>query len=592
MKILVRLAGYSWRHKMNLAGAYATTAGSTVAAMFVPWLLGSAIDEALASGVRSQLLVLAGIIIAVSLLRGVFSYGQTYLAEVVSQKAAYDLRNDFFEKLQNLSFGFHDRQQTGNLMSRATADVEAVRRFLSMGLIRGASLVMMLGAVSALLMVTNWRLGLVALLFIPPVVWRAIYMSKRLRATWTQVQEQTGHMTTVLQENLAGMRVVKAFGARAHEEAKFEEKAVEVADHTYVATRMFASQGSLMAFIFTLATGAILWFGGNEVVAGRLTPGELASFIFYMGLLAMPVRMMGWMVNTFSRAIAAGERIYEVLDARSPVEEKPDARPLPAVRGEVRFENVSLSYDAKTPAVRNIDFEVQPGQMVAVLGAPGSGKSTIVHMVPRFYDASEGRITIDGADVRDATLASLRSNVGIVLQDVFAFAASIKDNIAYGTENASFEDVQRAAEVAQLQDFIESQPRGYDSWVGERGVTLSGGQRQRLAIARTVLLDPPILILDDSTSSVDMGTEYLIQQALAEVVKGRTTFVIAHRLSTVRRADLILVLEDGEIVERGTHQELLDLNGYYRRIYDLQLRPQDEGAPVVETTAPVGGDVR
>ena len=345
-----------------------------------------------------------------------------------------------------------------------------------------------------------------------------------------------------------------------------------------------------MTFIFTSALGAILWFGGREVGAGRLTPGELAAFILYMGILQMPVRMTGWMVNTFTRATSAGQRIFEVLDAESPVTEKPGAETMPRARGHVKFENVTLSYESgsTTPAVRAIDFEVEPGQTVAVLGGPGSGKSTAVHMIPRFYDASEGRITIDGIDVRDVSLSSLRRNVGIVLQDVFVFAATLKDNIAYGADDASMQEVIRAASVAQLHGFAESLPNGYQTWVGERGITLSGGQRQRLAIARTLLLDPPILILDDSTSSVDVGTEYQLQQALAEVIKGRTTFVIAHSLSTVRDADLILVLDKGEIVERGTHDELVARGGFYSRIYDLQLRPQEE-APLVEGPAAVAG---
>ena len=589
MKVLLRLGGYAWRHKVRLAVAYVTMVVATLAAMAVPKLLGSAIDQALTSGLRRELLILGLAIVLISVLRGIFSYLQNYMAEALSQMAAFDLRNDFFRKLQSLSFGYHDQQQTGNLMSKATVDVEAVRRFTSMGLIRGLSVVVMVGAVAALMLTTNWRLGLTSMAFVPIVVWRAVLMSGKLGHTWMMVQAETGNMTTVLQENLSGMRVVKAFGAREFEEAKFERRASAVADHTYSATRLFAFQGSLMTFVFTAATGVILLVGGYEVVADRLSPGDLAAFILYMGLLAMPVRMTGWLVSTFSRAAAAGQRIFEVLDAESPVEEKPNATDLSAVRGKVRFDRVSLSYDSSAPAVHDIDFEARPGQLVAILGAPGSGKSTIVQLIPRFYDVSGGSITIDGHDVRDVTLASLRRNVGIVLQDIFVFAASLRENIAYGAQNASMDDIVRAAQVAQLDDYIQELPNGYESMVGPRGVRLSGGQRQRLAIARTILLDPPILILDDSTSSVDMATEYRIQQAMSEVVKGRTTFVIAHRLSTVRNADTILVLDEGEIVERGSHEELMAHEGFYRRIYDLQLKPQEEAAAEA-ATSPLGGD--
>ena len=588
MSVVFRLTKYAFRHKWYLIGAYTAMMASTLSAMVIPRMLGDAIDEALVSGLQSRLLLLAGVIVLFSLLRGVFSYGQRYLSESLSERSAYDLREDFFRKLQGMSFGFFDKEQTGNLMSKATQDVDAVRMFISMGMVRGLSIFVMLGAVSVLMAVTNWRLAIVSMAFVPLILWRALAMANTLRPTWMKVQEETGAMTTVLQENLSGMKVVKAFGARAFEESKFNARADTVAKLTYSATRLFASQGALMTFIFTAATGAILWYGGREVSADRLTAGGLASFIFYMGLLAMPVRMSGWMVNIVSRASSAGQRIYDVLDAESPVTQKPDAVPLPRVAGHVAFENVAVSYDEAGSAVRNIDFEAQPGQVVALLGGPGSGKSTLAHVIPRFYDVSEGRITIDGYDVRDVTLASLRQNVGIVMQDVFVFAASIKDNIAYGLDDVDMEEVVRAAKVAQLHDFIEGLPDGYDSWVGERGITLSGGQRQRLAIARTVLLDPPILILDDSTSSVDVATEYKLQQALDEVIRGRTTFVIAHRLSTVRRADLILALEDGEIFERGAHDELLQRNGFYRSIYDMQLRPSEHGPAAVP--AALGGD--
>ena len=427
LRVLLRLSRYGLNHKRYMAGAFLALSGASATAMFIPRFLGLAIDRTVENGLERDLLVIAGAILAVSVLRGIFGYGQNYLSEAVAEKAAYDLRNDFFRKLQGLSFGFHDRQQTGNLMSRATADVEVVRRFISLGMVRGLSVVLMIAAVAGLMLATNWRLGLVSLAFVPPILWRAFIMSRGLRKTWYEVQAETGHMTTVLQESLAGIKAVKAFGAGGHMSARFQEKASILRDLTYSALRVFASQGSLMTLIFTSATGAILWFGGREIAAGRLTPGELASFILYIGLLTMPVRMVGWLVNTISRAASAGQRLYEVLDAESPVRDRPEARAMPRSRGGVSLEDVSLSYEpGRVPAVHNVDLEVEPGQVVAILGAPGSGKSTIAHLIPRFYDPTEGKVSIDGVDIRDYTLASLRNNIGIVLQDVFVFTASIR----------------------------------------------------------------------------------------------------------------------------------------------------------------------
>ena len=591
MRILLRIVGHTFHHKRFLFLAWLSVVGVTVSALAIPRFLGTAVDTIFTSGGGDKwgaLIGLSAAIVTANLLRGAFAYGQNFLGESVAERVAYDIRNEFYDHLQHLSFAYHDKEQTGDLMSKATADVQAIRMFVQAGMIRSWYNILLLVAVSVLLALLNWKLALLTLLFVPPILWRGGRVVIQLRRQWLAVQTELGHMTTVLQENLSGQRVVKAFAAQEYEQEKFRARAGTVALHSYEAAKLEAANTSMMSIYYVGATGLVLWAGGREVISGGMTIGDLTQFVFYLGLLAMPIRMAAMVVNSFARAVSAGQRIFAVLDARSAVQEKPGAPVTPKGRGHVVFEDVGFGYQADAPVLRNINFEARPEQVIAILGAPGSGKSSIVHMVPRFYDVTAGRVTIDGVDVRDATLASLRANVGIVQQDVFLFTDTIRANIIYGAADATYEQVVEAATVAQLHDFIVSLPEGYDTWVGERGTTLSGGQRQRLAIARTLLLDPPILILDDSTSSVDTETEHRIQRALVEVMKGRTTFVIAHRLSTLKSADLVLVLDKGEIVQRGRHEELIEQPGLYRDIYELQLRPQEAMATNGHQTAGVG----
>jgi ATP-binding cassette subfamily B protein len=404
----------------------------------------------------------------------------------------------------------------------------------------------------------------------------SIWNSARLRPIWTRIQDEQGRMSTVLQENLSGMRVVKSFAREGFESLKFWKEIKVLFDDSYASNQIQAFVSPLINGLGALAIVVTVWFGSHDIAAGRMTVGELTAFLFYLTLLQLPVRSLGFMVNIIARATSSGIRIYEILDAESAVKEKPNAIDMRDITGEVRFENVSFGYDSISPVLRNIDIDAKPGELVALLGPTGSGKSTIVNLMPRFYDVTGGKITIDGIDIRDATLTSLRKSIGIVQQDVFLFLDSIRENIRYGRTDATDEEVEQAAKVARIHDFIMSLPDGYDTWVGERGTTLSGGQKQRIAIARTLLLNPPILVFDDSTSAVDMETEYLIQQALSDLMKGRTTFVIAQRLRTVERADQIVVLRRGQIVERGRHEELLEKHGLYRQIYDLELRDQEE----------------
>ena len=587
MDILIRINKIAWQFRARLIMAYVTFAIAVGFSLFIPYLFGRAIDTLVwydevtksfhgNDPLTSTLLWLAIGLLAASLCRGFFDFARTYTTDSLSQKVTYVLRNQFYNKLQHMSFAYHDKEHTGDLMSKATADVEAIRRYVNIGMVRSIEAGLRAIALLMILVFINWELTLISLAFIPFIVTRSVMVMGRLRAMWTQVQITMGETVTVLQENLVGIHVVKAFASEDFEKRKYDRKARQLRGEYFLSERTQGTNSAWMSFYFTVALGLILWYGGWEVLRGELSPGELGMFMLFLNQLTFPVRMAGFIINSFSRAISSGRRLFDVLDARSPVLEREDAFELSRAQGTVLFENVSFSYDPRIPALRSVDIEAKRNQVIAILGAPGSGKSTIVNLLPRFYEVDDGQITIDGTDIRDVTLESLRRNVGIVQQDVFLFSGTIRDNIAYGATNATQDDVIRAAKVAQLHDHIMSLPNGYDTWVGERGTTLSGGQRQRLSIARSVLIDPPILILDDSTSSVDVETERLIHAAMVAVMKGRTTFVIAHRLSTVRDANHIIVLDRGRIVEQGSHEQLDAVGGIYHEILELQLRPQEE----------------
>ena len=587
MDILIRINKIAWQFRTRLILAYVTFAIAVGFSLFIPYLFGQAIDTLVAydevsesftgkDPVNSTLLWLSLGLLAASLCRGFFDFARTYTTDSLSQKVSYVLRNQFYDKLQHMSFAYHDREHTGDLMSKATADVEAIRRYVNIGMVRSIEAGLRAVALLAILIFINWELTLISLAFIPFIITRSVLVMSRLRAMWLQVQQTMGETVTVLQENLVGMHVVKAFASEEYEKRKYDRKAQQLRTEYFLSERTQGTNSAWMSFYFTVALGLILWYGGWEVLRGDLSPGELGMFMLFLNQLTFPVRMAGFIINSFSRAISSGRRLFDVLDAPSPVLERDGAIEMGRAEGTVRFENVSFSYDPRIPALQDVSIAAERNRVIAILGAPGSGKSTIVNLLPRFYEVESGRITIDGIDIREMTLASLRRNVGIVQQDVFLFSATIRDNIAYGATDATMEDVIRAAKVAQLHDHIISLPDGYDTWVGERGTTLSGGQRQRLSIARSVLIDPPILILDDSTSSVDVETERLIHAAMVAVMRGRTTFVIAHRLSTVQNADHIIVLERGRIVEQGSHEQLDAVGGIYHEILELQLRPQEE----------------
>ncbi len=574
--IYVRIFKLLRPHWKPSLGAIVCLGFSTGFALLVPWLLAAVINTGLQHGQIGTLLLATGAILVTSSLRGLFAYGQGYLSQAVSNYVAYDLRNILYDHLQNLSFSFHDESETGQLMSRMTVDIEAVRNFIPLGLLRGIIALVTFGAISVILFFLDWRLALVTMLCVPLLIILSSMVSRRLRPLWLRVQNETGALGTIMQENLSGMRVVKAFAREAFSISQYDAKNLQVRELNMSAMRLSAWNQPLMVLVLNTITVLVVWIGGVAVIGHQLTLGVLVAISQYMLLLATPVRSFGFMVTWFLRGLSGGIRIFSVLDTPPSIADAPGAVKLKRIEGHVQFEHVSFDYGNGREVLHNIDIDAQPGQIIAILGATGSGKSTILHLLPRFYDVTAGRVCIDGRDVREVTLASLRRNVGLVLQDVFLFNATLKDNIAFGVVGATDEQIFAAAKAARIHEFALALPDGYDTWVGERGVTLSGGQKQRVAIARTLLLNPRILILDDSTSSVDMETEYLIQQALDVVMQGRTTFVVASRLRTIKSADQILVIEEGSIIERGTHQSLLAQGGAYTRLYDLQLREQEE----------------
>ncbi len=561
-------------------------------AMSTPWLLRWAIDTAISTeildgetaiSITGWLVAVAGLaLVGAAVLRGTFMFVQRYLAEWVGQTVAYDLRNAIYQRLQTLSFRFHDGAETGQIMVRATQDVEVVRMFINFGGVQLTfTLVLGIGTLVIMLLI-NWQLALMVWGLMIIIAARSAFIARRLRPIWNDVQESQAQLGTVLQEALSGIRVVKAFGRSEFEGQKFGRAAGWLQQRSYDASMVQAVNMPLMTLLGTVALVLTIWYGGREMVNGNITVGELTMFVMFLTILQMPIRGLGWMVMMVPRAATAGMRIFEILDQESEVQERSGAVAPTDPKGHVRFADVSFAYDPRSPVLGGIDFEARPGELIALLGLTGSGKSTVVNLIPRFYDVSAGRVTFDGQDVRDWPLETLRQQVAIVQQEVFLFAATLKENIAYGRPDATDEEIEAAAKLARIHSFINRLPEKYDTWVGERGANFSGGQKQRIAIARALLMDPRVLIFDDSTSSVDAATEFEIQQAMAALMRGRTTFVIAHRLRSLREADQILVLDQGRIVQRGKHDDLLQQGGLYREIYDLELRDQESAKSVTE----------
>ncbi len=549
--------------------------GANGLALLLPKMMQRIIDDSIEPKRYDLLPVLGLTIIGLAVIKGILGFGSMYLTSFVAQRTTYDIRNRLFDHIQRLSFTYHDEAETGQLISRSTSDVEALLAFLGDGLTNLISNSLIFVGVLILCLSMNWQLALVALSTMPFLLIAVFKYSGRVRPLYTAIQDQYGKMTTTIQQNLMGIRVVKAFAREDYEVGKFSKDSTELLDRVLVTSKVNALYGPLMDFIAAAGTTFILWYGGMQVVHHKLTLGEFVAFNAYLGMIIWPVRIMGWVVNIIQNAIASANRIFEVLDTHPESHLVDGKLELQNCCGSVEFRNVSFSYNDGSRALSKISFDAKPGEMVAFLGGTGSGKSTIINLIPRFYDATDGKVLIDGHDVRDYRLASLRQHIGIVSQETFLFGDTVRGNIAYARPDAPLDEVIEAAKSANIHDFIITLPEGYETRIGERGVNLSGGQKQRIAIARALLMNPPILILDDSTSSVDTETEVMIQKALVSLTESRTTFVIAQRISTIKRADKIVVLDKGRMIEYGTHEELLGQGGLYSEIYRMQLGGQE-----------------
>ena len=581
-----RLLAHAWESPGTCVVALLTTLLSIGFTLLQPLLIRSLINVGIATGDFRVVLELAGAI----LLAAVLSAGTTYLRSVTTQligeKTSYTLRNRLFAHLEAMSFSFYDTAQTGQLLSRLTEDVRNIRRFYSPALrvlIQTSALVV---GSAAIMLALNWRLALLALLIVPVLLLVTLSFGARVRPRYLRAQQQFGQAMNVLQENLAGMRLVRAFGREAFEEAKFAREGMALYARQMDAARLSVRANASLPLITGLGTGVVIGVGGWQVLRGQLQIGTLLAFYLYLTQLTDPMRQIGSIVNNIALALASTERIYEALERRPRIVTPPDAYRPAAIRGHVTFDAVSFRYTREgREALRGVSLDAPPGTVTGIVGATGSGKSSIIQLLARFYDASRGSVRVDGVDVRQWELGALRGSIGFVLQETFLFSDSIAENIAYGRPAATMAEIVAAAQAAQAHAFISRLPEGYDTLLGERGVNLSGGQKQRLAIARALLLDPRILVLDDATSSVDMETEYEIQQALATLMEGRTTFIIAQRLSSVRGADQIIVLEEGNIIERGTHADLLARRGVYHRIHAVQTRDADSLSPPCDPQA-------
>jgi len=572
MQTILRVLAYVKRYWVAEAFAYLCMLGIAASRLISPKIIERIVDLGIEQGQADMLLNLVLLLLGLTLVTGVFRFGEGFLTESVSQDVSYDMRNEAYAKLQSLSFSYHDRAQTGQLLARITSDIERLRMLTGRGLLRLLDSLVLLVGTTVLLLRMNLSLALVSLAVMPVI----FLIMRKYRSTqhprFRDRQNKMAVLASRLEQNLYGMDVVRGFAQEQKEIERFGKVNKAVYDVSQAIVRLGSTVNPLVVLLASAGSVLVLWLGGRLVINGSLTLGQLVAFNTYVLQLVGPMRRLGFLVTGITEAQASGERVFEILDARSEVEDRPDARPLGHIEGRVAFEDVSFGYLADRPVLESVSFVAEPGQIIALLGPTGSGKTTITNLIPRFYDVTQGAITVDGTDIRDVTLESLRSQIGIVMQETLLFGNTVRENIAFGRPDATQEEIERVARAAAAHEFIIGFPNGYDTEVGERGVTLSGGQRQRIAIARALLLDPRILILDDATSSVDTDTELKIQAALDTLVAGRTTFVIAQRVSTVRNADLILVINRGQLVATGTHRQLIRESGIYAEIYHRQLR--------------------
>lgn len=589
MKTIIRILSYLKPYKGRVAIAYVSLFLGLAAQLTLPLVLARAIDNGIADGDFTYLGWAAAIYIGIAALQGIFTFGRAYLINTLAEQVGNDMRDQLYAHLQRLSFSFYDRSQTGQLMSRATEDITSIRGMLMMTLRTVALIAGTLIAVTIILLRLDWVLALVALAVYPPLVLFSYRFGIGIRPMFARVQQQFGVMTSALQENVAGGRVVRAFAQEANENQRFQDELVELFDRNVAAARKWSVSYAGMLLASGIGIGAVVWLGGHRVLDGAMTVGTLFAFNRYLTMLAEPIRWLGFVVNRIARAIASGDRIFGTLDTKPAIANPANARVLTSPKGEVAFESVTFAFPGtKREALTDISFTARPGEKIALVGPTGSGKSALVGLIPRFYDVDQGQVLVDGEDVRRLDLHSLRGQIGMVMQETFLFSETIRENIAFGRPDATQDEVEAAAKAAKAHAFISELATGYETVLGERGVSLSGGQKQRLAIARGLLMNPAILILDDSTSSVDSQTEADIQEAMKNLMAGRTSLVIAQRLDTVRDANQILVLQNGRITQRGTHRELLAQDGFYHELYDLQ-RSERSGVEAIDAAQPMNG---